>query len=125
MRTVLVVCGAGASSTFLALAMRRLAAAKGIALRIEPVGEGQLTARVPHADAVLVGPQLAARFPALSAQVSKLGARAVLLPDGDVGAAGAERALGFAVDALDGSSDPTSALLLKPTLPAPTTTRTE
>jgi PTS system cellobiose-specific IIB component len=109
MRTVLVVCGAGASSTFLALAMRTCAARRELALRIEPVGEAQLPDRLRHADALLVGMHLAARFPELQAAAAAVGLPAVLLTDGDVGGTGAERAIAAALSALDDPPEATAA----------------
>ena len=125
MRTVLVVCGAGASSTFLALAMRARATQRGVDLRIEPVGEAQLPDRLRHADALLVGMHLAARFPELQAQAAGPGVPAVLLGDGDVGPAGAERALEAALSALDGTVRPPSAASASPASDPVISTRTE
>ena len=126
MRTILVVCGAGASSTFLALAMRKQAANRRIPLRIEPVGESQLPARLDDADAVLVGPHLAADFAALSSRAAGHGVPAALLPDGDTGARGAERALEAGLALLDGSPTGTAGVSPSASIPIPaTTTRTE
>jgi PTS system cellobiose-specific IIB component len=100
MRRVLVLCGAGASSTFLATAMRARAAERQIDLRIDPVGESQLRDRLHDADALLVGAHLAARFDALRADASRHGVVAVLLASGHTGRAGAESALASALEAL-------------------------
>jgi cellobiose PTS system EIIB component len=126
MRTILVVCGAGASSTFLALAMRKQAANRGIPVRIEPVGESQLPARLDDADAMLVGPHLGAAFPALQTRAAGHGVPAALLPDGDTGAAGAARALDAGLALLDGSPTEPAGVSPSASIPIPaTTTRTE
>jgi PTS system cellobiose-specific IIB component len=109
MRTVLIVCGAGASSTFLALAMRGRAAERQLELRIEPVAESQLADRLPQADALLIGVHLAPRFSELQSAAAAVGVPAVLLGDGDVGGAGADRAVAAALTALDGSPEVASA----------------
>jgi PTS system cellobiose-specific IIB component len=121
MRTVLVVCGAGASSTFLALAMRRRAASRGIPMHIEPVGESQLTARLDDADAVLVGPHLAAGFPEISARAARHGVPAALLADAGTGAAGAERALEAGLALLDGFPTGRAGVSPSPSITIPAT----
>ena len=126
MPTVLVVCGAGASSTFLALAMRKQAANRGIPLRIEPVGESQLPGRLDDADAMLVGPHLSARYATLQSQAAGYGVPATLLPDGDTGVSGAERALGAALALLGGPPIRPAAVHPSTSIAIPaTTTRTE
>jgi PTS system cellobiose-specific IIB component len=112
MRSVLVVCAAGVSSTMLASAMRARAAERGIALRVEPVDESRLSGRLPDAHALLVGPNLAARFDSLRDQAAEHGVVAVLLSGGHVGADAAESALVTALAALadaPADSDPAPA----------------
>ena len=93
---IMVVCGAGASSTFVAHRMRRSAAARDLAVDIAAGVETQLPAEFERPagerlDIVLVGPHLADRYPSLreSAQASGIGI--ALLPatvfaarDGDI-----------------------------------------
>jgi PTS system cellobiose-specific IIB component len=55
MTTILIVCGAGASSTFLASAMRTLAQSRGIQATIHAASDDDLDSRLPFADVVLVG----------------------------------------------------------------------
>jgi PTS system cellobiose-specific IIB component len=108
MRTVLVVCGAGASSTFLALAMRTRAAHRDLALHIQPIAESQLQAWLPQADALLVGMHLGIRFPELQSAAASHGVPAVLLSDGDVRGAAADRAVEAALSAMSATSQGTT-----------------
>lgn len=78
---VLVVCGAGASSSFVALWVRRAAAARGVSASATASGTTELDTLAPDADIVLIGPHLAGEFEALAARVGRAGAVAVLLPE--------------------------------------------
>lgn len=59
---IIVVCGAGASSTFVAHRIRRAAAARGIAVRATATSESQLDRALTDADVLLVGAHLADRL---------------------------------------------------------------
>src|SRR6185312_12275417 len=64
---VLVVCGAGASSTFLVHWMRKAAEARGLDLTIEAGSSAQVPSELDGVTAVLVGAHLAEQFAALQA----------------------------------------------------------
>ena len=53
-----IVCGAGASSTFVALRLRTSAAARGIAAHVTAGSEADLASMLPVIDVLLVGPHL-------------------------------------------------------------------
>jgi PTS system cellobiose-specific IIB component len=78
MATILVVCGAGASSTFLASRIRALAATDGLDITAKAISESELEAHVPAADAILIGPHLADGYDALVARAN--GVPTALLP---------------------------------------------
>ncbi|HEY5221951.1 MAG TPA: hypothetical protein VIJ18_02715 [Microbacteriaceae bacterium] len=78
---ILVVCGAGASSTFVALWVRRAAAARSVSASATASSTAELDTRAVNADVVLVGPHLAGEFDALAYRTSQAGAVAVLLPE--------------------------------------------
>lgn len=73
---ILVVCGAGASSTFVAQRLRR--AAIGVGLDWSTSAGTEATASAAPADLILVGPHLADRIDALRALSS---GPIALLPD--------------------------------------------
>jgi cellobiose PTS system EIIB component len=89
---VLIVCGAGASSTFLALRVRAVARERGLDLVVEAGTVEDLEERLPATDALLVGPHLAAQFDELLLRATGTGTQAGLLPDDVFGPGGAEAA---------------------------------
>lgn len=56
---VLLVCGSGASSGFMAANIRKAASAKGIELKITARGESEIENYIEEIDALMVGPHLA------------------------------------------------------------------
>lgn len=110
---ILIVCGAGASSTFVALRVRRTVAARGLdhvveAGSIERIAEASETlggelrpaeASANRSDVVLIGPHLADQFAELSGRVERSGGRAVLLPTDIFTDASGDRALDLALAA--------------------------
>lgn len=56
---VLLVCGSGASSGFMAANIRKAAAARGLELSIVARGESEIENYVDEIDALMVGPHLA------------------------------------------------------------------
>lgn len=101
METILVVCGAGASSTFLASRMRSLAKERGLMLITAKAASTQdLAARLPEAAALLVGPHLEPEFSMLEADAAERRVPAALLPSTAFGPAGAAAALDLALSLL-------------------------
>ncbi|MEY2848336.1 MAG: hypothetical protein RI885_1001 [Actinomycetota bacterium] len=103
---VLVVCSAGASSTFLVHRMTRLATERGLDLDIRAVpldGMGRLS---PDLDVVLVGNHLATSFSAILTEADAAGVLAVLLPELAFDDAGAATALDLATRAGAATSGP-------------------
>jgi len=78
---IMVVCGAGASSTFVAHRLRRSAAEQGVVAEISAGSEADLPAGFTGVDVLLVGPHLAARFDDIRARASAAGVAAALLPE--------------------------------------------
>jgi len=93
MDLILVVCGAGASSTFLASRMRVLASERGLNLTARAASNVDLASNLPDARVLLVGPHLEPDFAALSAEAASRGVPAALLPVTAFGAQGAADAL--------------------------------
>jgi phosphotransferase system HPr (HPr) family protein len=100
MKRVLVVCGAGASSTFLAHRMRRLATQTNQQLTVEAGSESDLSTLATGVDVVLVGPHLGGRFREIEDAVAREGATAVLLPPTAFSPRGAADAMKAVDDAL-------------------------
>lgn len=95
---ILVVCGAGASSTFVALRLRRAAAAAGRALTAFAGAEPSLPIDLDSADVVLVGPHLGRSLDDIRALAAPRGVRVALLPDDIFADADGTRALALVTD---------------------------
>lgn len=78
---ILVICGAGASSTFVAQRIRRGAEAEGLDLRASAGTEAMLPGAVDAVDVVLLGPQLADRAPEIRRRAALVGAAVAVLPE--------------------------------------------
>ncbi len=78
---ILVVCGAGASSTFVAMRLRHAAQARGVALQALAGAEASLSVDIDSADVVLVGPQISADLPRIEALAHDRGVRVIPLPE--------------------------------------------
>jgi PTS system cellobiose-specific IIB component len=59
MLNVLLVCGSGASSGFMAANIRKAAAAKKVEINIKARGESEIENYIDEIDALMVGPHLA------------------------------------------------------------------
>jgi cellobiose PTS system EIIB component len=93
MNTVLIVCGAGASSTFLASRLRTLARERGIDLTAVPSSDLDVRPKLHTSTVLLVGPHLAESFAELREEAAAFGVPAALLPPTAFGPSGAEDAL--------------------------------
>jgi cellobiose PTS system EIIB component len=93
MELILVVCGAGASSTFLAGRIRSLATERGLDVSARAASNLDLSARLADAAVLLVGPHLEANFPELQAEAAEHSVPAGLLPSTAFGPDGATDAL--------------------------------
>ena len=77
---ILVVCGAGASSTFVASKVRKVADDRGLSVSVEAGSESQLERQLADVDVVLVGAHLAEREVDLRTRAAASGARMAFLP---------------------------------------------
>lgn len=77
---ILVVCGAGASSTFVAQRLRSAAVRSGVPLEVAAGTEDTLAGLTEAVDIVLVGPHLEPAFPRVQDASRAVNAIAVLLP---------------------------------------------
>jgi len=92
MTTILIVCGAGASSTFLATRMRAIAAGRGDSVTVQAAGDDDLDSRLPSVDVLLVGSHLSASFDSLRDRAAGFGVPAGLLASTTFAPGGAEAA---------------------------------
>ena len=108
MEMILVVCGAGASSTFLASRMRALALERGLSVTARAASNLDLSSRLVDARVLLVGPHLEASFGELSAEAAEHSVPAGLLPSTAFGPQGATDALDQALALLNASIEGTT-----------------
>jgi PTS system cellobiose-specific IIB component len=111
---VLIVCGAGASSTFLALRLRGVARSRGLDLTVEAGTVSDLDERLPATDVLLVGPHLAEQFVDLQERADAAGTRSALLPDTVFQGAGAELAADLVTELLAAPRHSTDRLAAEP-----------
>jgi cellobiose PTS system EIIB component len=76
---ILVACGAGASSTFVAQRINRAARAKNLAHTATATNESALAERLESSDLVLLGPHLADRFEQIQRLAAPHGVGVILL----------------------------------------------
>ena len=98
MRRVLVLCGAGASSSFLVYWMRKDAASRDLALTIRAGSTEDLPSAFADTDFVLVGHHLKSAFPSIRAASASAGVPARLLPSLAFNATGAAVAVDLVLE---------------------------
>lgn len=96
---ILVVCGAGASSTFVALRMRKSAESRGLTMTITAGTESDLGYGLAGVDVLLIGPHLAGLYDDVREHANQAGIGVVLLPATIFAARDGEEALDLALDA--------------------------
>jgi PTS system cellobiose-specific IIB component len=105
MDMILVVCGAGASSTFLASRMRALATERGLDITARAASNLDLSSRLADARVLLVGPHLESHFGELKAEAALHSVPAALLPSTAFGPEGATDALDQALSLLTATTE--------------------
>ena len=97
---ILVICGAGASSTFVAQRLRHAAHDAGLACAAVAGTPQSLLIDLDDADLVLVGPHLAPQLDRIARDAAARGAAAVLMPEDIFGDLDGTRTLALVRDAL-------------------------
>lgn len=105
MTRVLVVCGGGTSSGFLAQKMRRAAAQEGIEVAVEARSDTDIDEYIGRIDVLLLGPHLAYLEEKVRAQVEPHGIKVVLLPQRIYGRLDGNAAIQLAVEAIAKGDD--------------------
>lgn len=99
---IIVVCGAGASSTFVAVKLRSAAAARGLQVEVAASSASQLDS-LSSVDVVLVGAHLEAAVPGLRVAAAATGTAVAVLPPVSPAALDGARALDLALNAMAGA----------------------
>ncbi|MFF1876723.1 PTS sugar transporter subunit IIB [Leifsonia sp. NPDC058230] len=95
---ILVVCGAGASSTFVALKVRTAASRRGVDVTVE-AASAELLEQFAAVDVVLVGAHLAGTVDELRERAGAAGAAVAVLPAISPAALTGDEALDLALNA--------------------------
>ncbi|GAA1688906.1 hypothetical protein GCM10009808_02300 [Microbacterium sediminicola] len=101
---ILVMCGAGASSTFVAQRLRAAAAAAGREFSVRAGTPDTLERATETVDLVLVGPHLDDRFPELAGSARARGSLVALLPSDVFEDRDGTRTLALVDDAIDAAA---------------------
>lgn len=96
---ILVVCGAGASSTFVARRIRKSAEARGLPVTAEACPLDSLPDRMPDGRVILLGPHLGDHLAAVRIAADRAGLAVVVLPDTIFTSPSGDEALDLALDA--------------------------
>lgn len=98
---IVVACGAGASSAFVAVKLRHAAAARGMQVTVAARSLSQLDS-LADVDILLIGAHLMATVPALRGRAAETGTAVAVLPPLSPGTLTGEQALDLAVRARSG-----------------------
>ena len=79
MKNVLLACGAGASSGFIAQKMRKAAQAQGLDVSIRAVSDTEIMENIDGVGALLIGPHLKHKFEDIQKEVEPLGVKADII----------------------------------------------
>ena len=79
---ILLACGIGASTGFMAANMRKIAKAKSMNVTVHAVSKSQIMEYVDKIDVLLLGPHFAAEVPSVREQVKSQGVKVMAIdPD--------------------------------------------
>lgn len=78
---IIIVCGAGASSTFVANRVRRAARERDLEAEVVATSEDRLVGALPGADVILLGHHLAARRDEFAARAATSAAVVAVMPE--------------------------------------------
>ncbi|ALS02544.1 hypothetical protein ATZ33_14500 [Enterococcus silesiacus] len=97
-KNILLVCGGGASSGFLAQSMKKSAKTQGLTVTVEAVGDSEIEDYIDEKDVVLFGPHLRYMEAELKETMNEFeGIPYDFIPDEYYGAINGEATLNFAL----------------------------
>lgn len=95
---VLVACGAGASSTFVAMRMRRAASSRGVDVTAKAVALEDIAGLADTADVLLLGAHLRSRGDEVAALAERAGLPYAVMPERVFSAQDGSEALDLAIE---------------------------
>lgn len=93
MKNVLLICGSGASSGFMAAAIRKAAKKREIELNVKAASESQLDDRINEIDYLLIGPHLSYMLEEIQEQTKNKNAKVAVIPQSIYGTLNGDKAL--------------------------------
>lgn len=79
MKNILLACGAGASSGFIAQKMRKAAQKQGLDISIRAVSDTEIMENIDGVGVLLIGPHLKHKFAEIEEEVRDLGVKAMII----------------------------------------------
>lgn len=101
--SVLLVCGAGASSGFMAANIRKAAAARGIEMDIKARSEAEIESYIDDIDALMVGPHLSYILDEVDSYIDDRPVHVMLIPADFYAKLDGEGALDFLLSEMAGN----------------------
>lgn len=83
MKRILLACGSGASSGFIAQSMRKAAKEKGLEIGVKAVSDTEILDYAEEIDLLLIGPHLRHRFAEIEASVKPYKVKALIIDQTD------------------------------------------
>ena len=93
MKNILLICGSGASSGFMAAAIRKAAKKRKVEVTDKAASESQLDDRINEIDYLLIGPHLSYMLKDLQEQTKDKNVQAAVIPQAVYGTLNGEKAL--------------------------------
>ena len=93
MKNILLICGSGASSGFMAAAIRKAATKRKVEVTVKAASESQLDDRINEIDYLLIGPHLSYMLNDLQEQTKDKNVKAAVIPQAVYGTLNGEKAL--------------------------------
>ncbi|WP_270375794.1 PTS sugar transporter subunit IIB [Enterococcus thailandicus] len=93
MKNILLICGSGASSGFMAAAIRKAAKKRKLEFSVKAASESQLDDHIDAIDYLLIGPHLSYMLNDLQEQTKDKNVKATIIPQAVYGTLNGEKAL--------------------------------
>lgn len=93
MKNILLICGSGASSGFMAAAIRKSAKKREIKVTVKAASESQLDERANEIDYLLIGPHLSYMLNDIKEQMAGKNVKTAVIPQTIYGTLDGEKAL--------------------------------
>ncbi|MEB2464574.1 hypothetical protein, partial [Listeria monocytogenes] len=91
MKNILLICGSGASSGFMAAAIRKAAKKRGEQVTVKAASESQIDERINEIDYLLIGPHLAYMLDDLKQKVADKDVLVSIIPQATYGTLNGEK----------------------------------